>query len=256
MKFVVLQWKAIITALVAAALCFSILRFVTPVFFLLSIVIWAGFLALVFRKRLRDRETVPYLALLLAVYIATILLMSLTEWLVVTRTLIFLAAASIGIFVSIEESEHTETQVYTKKAFRRMLVMGWVFVCGAFFITTYAVSLFFPTIPMLVLFSIVGIYTSIISYAIWRMYYPLPIRKFSLWLLIMAVMNMELFWVMQLLPFGYIVLGFFSTWVWYIMHLMIRFHMSVEGVIWKKQRLFLLENGILFILMLFIIRWI
>lgn len=257
MKFVILQWRAIIAAIVVMGLCVGILRFVTPVFFISSIGVWGGIVFLLFRKRLSDREFWGDVALLLAAYIATILLMSLTEWRVVTYLLMCLSALSIGAFVSIIETEHKrEIQVFTKKTFRRILVMGWVFVCGSFFITIYAISLFFPNIPMWLLFIVVGIYTSGISYAVWRMYYPQPMRTFSVWLLIMAVMNMELFWVLHLLPFGYIVLGFFSAWAWYILLLMIRFHMSAEGVIWKKQRWFLLQNAVLFILLLFVIRWI
>ena len=182
--------------------------------------------------------------------------MSLIEWKFVTRTIILLAAISLGSFVSIIEYEQEESRVYIKKAFRRIFVMGWVFVCGSFLITTYALSVFFQHIPLWVLFLCVGIFTSMISYAVWRMYFPVSIRRCSLWLLIMAVMNMEIFWALYLLPFGYIVLGFFATWIWYVMLLLIRFHISTEGIRWKEQTRFLMGNGILFVAMLFLIRWI
>jgi hypothetical protein len=256
MKFFIFNWKGIVGALVVAGLCFSILRFSNPIFFLSSIVLWIAVVALLFRSRLSDSSMWWNFGLLILVYIATLLLMSLTEWIPVTRVIILLAAVSIGSFVAIIESEHEETPVYIKKAFRRIFVMGWVFVCGAFLITTYAISVFFPNIPVWLLFLSVGVYTSIISYAVWRMYYPISIRRFSLWLLIMAVMNMEIFWAVHLLPFGYIVLGFIATWIWYMILLFIRFHMSVEGVRWKEQIRFLIGNGILFVLLLFVIRWI
>jgi len=67
---------------------------------------------------------------------------------------------------------------------------------------------------------------------------------------------MEIFWALYLLPFGYIVLGFFATWIWYVMLLLIRFHISTEGIRWKEQTRFLMGNGILFVAMLFLIRWI
>ncbi len=257
MKFFILRWKGIAAALTVLGLCFGILRFTTPLFFLASIFLWGAVVVLLFRDRIRDHTIWWSLGLLLMSYIATIMLMSLTEWVFVTRSIIVLAAVILGVFVSIVDIMETQdVPIYTKKAFRRMLVMGWVFVCGSLFISTYAVSVFFSSISVEVFFLAVGIYTSLISFAIWRMYYPISIKRFSLWLLIMAVISMEIFWAIHLLPFGYAALGFLATWIWYIVLLLVRFHMSVEGIRWKKQRMFLIENGILFVCILFIIRWI
>ncbi len=255
-KFFILQWKGILAGATVVGLCFGILRFTTPLFFLLSIAIWGGIVVLLFRDRLGEREMKWHIGLLVMAYIATLLLMSLTEWRLVTRIIIVLGGLTLGAFVSIIESEQQDIQVYIKKAYRRMFVMGWVYVCGALYITTYAVSVFFPHIPMFVLFVFVGSVTSVISYAVWRLYYPIQIGRFSLWLLLMAVMSMEAFWTIHLLPFGYIVLGFLATWMWYLLLLLIRFHMSAEGIRWKKQRIFLSWNAVLFVAVLFIIRWI
>lgn len=256
MKFLIFQWKGIIGAITVALLCLSIFRFSIPSVFLSSIVFWCIVVAFLFRKRLSDVSLWWNFCLLIMVYIATICLMSLTEWVYVTRAIIIIASVSLGSLVSIIESESDDTPVYIKKAFRRIFVMGWVYVCGSLLIATYAVSVFFPNIPAWILFLIVGGYTSMISYSVWRMYYKISIRRCLLWIIIMAVMSMEIFWAIQLLPFGYIVLGFITAWIWYIMLLFIRFHMSAEGIRWREQSKFLIWNGILLLLLLFVVRWI
>ena len=255
-KFVFVHWKAVVSAGIIALLYASVFKFATVPVFLLSIVLWGAWIGVLFRDRFSDRAFLWDAALLFLTYVGAILLMSLTEWPLVTRALSILAALSIGAFVAIIEQAHDDVQVYIKKAYRRMLVMGWVFVYGSLCISTYAVSVFFPDIPMWMLFVCIGIFASSISYAVWRLYYPIALRRFSLWLLLTAVISMETFWVIHLLPFGYIVLGFLAAWIWYILLLLIRFHMSAEGIRWKKQRIFLIENAVLFILILFVIRWI
>ena len=256
-RFLIFQWKGIFAACFVGALSFGIVKFPTPTVFFVSIAVWVLCIFFLFHKRLSDRSMWWNIGLMCMSYVSALILISLSEWVVLTRFLIVLASGSIGSFVSIIETEHAyDIPVYTKKAFRRILVMGWVFVCGALLIMTYAISVFFPNIAMWILFLAVGSYSSVISYAVWHMYYPIPIAKFAVWLLIMAVVGVQIFWAIHLLPFGYMVLGFFSTWMWYIALLLIRFHMSVEGVRWKEQRMFLIVNSILFVLVLYIIRWI
>jgi len=59
------------------------------------------------------------------------------------------------------------------------------------------------------------------------------------------------------LPFGYLVFGGLFAWRWFFAQLFIRFYLSPQGIIWKKQITFLLSNLVLFILLLiFLVRWI
>jgi hypothetical protein len=256
MKFVITQWKGVMSALIVAGLLTLLLRIRAPWMVLVSLAVWGATIFLLFRHRLGESAIRWNVALLGCSYIGALLLLSLTEWETVTRSILIIASVSIGSLVSIIDADEEDTQVYIRKACRRILVMGWVFVCASLLVASHAMSVFFPGIPVWVLFLFVGAYTSAIAYAVWRMYYPLPIRRFSVWILIMAVMSMEFFWVLYVLPFGYIVLGFLSTWIWYLLVLLIRFHMSSEGIRWKKQRKFLVGNSILFIIILFLVRWI
>jgi len=213
-------------------------------------------MVLLVRRYVRIRLALWDMALLALAYMSTFLLMILTEWRTVIVLLEVLGALTVGMLVNILLSNTDTTPVYIKKAYRRMRGMAWVFVAAAMFITAYAVSFFFEQIPLAVLFLFVGATTSLCSYAIWRMYFQVPLQRFTIWLLIIAVMSMEVFWVIHLLPFGYMVLGFFAAWLWYLLLLLIRFHISAEGIRWKEQRRFLLSNAVVFIALLFVIRWI
>lgn len=256
MKFLLTQWKGVLVTIVVGGLFMLMLRVREPWTVIASIVLWMGVVFLLYKKRLHDHDMYWHSALLVCSFIAALVLVSLTEWQIVTRAILIIAALSLGSLASIIDADEEEMQVYERKASRRIIVMGWVFVCASLLVASYAVSVLFPNVPVWVLFALVGAYTSTIAYAVWRLYYPLPMRRFFVWILIVAVMSMQLFWVLYVLPFGYIVLGFLCAWLWYVLVLLIRFHMSSEGIRWSKQRRFLLGNALLFILVLFLVRWI
>ena len=263
-RFIVFHLRAALATIIAGVMFETVVRMLVQGyvrwyerwFVPVSFVVYMGLVVLLIRRYVRIRSALWDMALLALVYIATILLMILTEWRMVIVLLKVLGALTIGMLVNILLSNIDTTPVYIKKAYRRMRGMAWVFVNAAMFITAYAVSFFFEQISLAVLFLFVGAMTSLCSYAIWRMYFQVPLQRFTIWLLIIAVMSMELFWVIHLLPFGYMVLGFFATWLWYLLLLLIRFHISTEGIRWKEQRRFLFSNAIMFIALLFVIRWI
>jgi len=58
------------------------------------------------------------------------------------------------------------------------------------------------------------------------------------------------------LPLGFFASGLFLTWFWYDLWLLTRFNLSKDGIIWKKQRFFVIINIILMIAFLaFVVRW-
>ena len=256
-RFFLFHLRAVVTAFVAAGLFESVVRFSDVWYSLGSVILFGVVVAVVCNRYVNIRMALWDMALILLAYIATIFLIILTEWRIVIVLLEVLGACTVGALVDILLSNTDTTPVYVKKAFRRIRVMSWVFICAAFFITAYAMSFFFAQIPLGVLFVFVGLLSAFCSYAIWRMYYQVPSARFTIWLIIMSVMSMELFWVIHLLPFGYVVLGFLLTWLWYLLLLLMRFHISSEGIRWKQQVRFLLMNEVVFIaLLLFVIRWI
>ncbi|MBT3418767.1 MAG: hypothetical protein HOC34_00200 [Candidatus Magasanikbacteria bacterium] len=146
---------------------------------------------------------------------------------------------------------------YAQKPIRRAMMMMWVFVVFSSLCSVFAFTLFFPTWSFLLL-SLSGAFVcSVVSFFIWQMYTSFSFRRFFLWLLVVAFIMIEIMWVMRLLPFGYLLLGFLATWVWYVMQLLLRFHFSPNGIMWKKQFSFLLTNGLFFIVFLiYLARWV
>jgi len=152
---------------------------------------------------------------------------------------------------------HTSEKQHIYKPIRRMIMMLLVFDAYAYLSTVFALILFFPVLPLWV-WGILGVCIYVfITGLIWRLYFDVKGSSLLLWLLLVGVIMLELFWVFQFFPFGYLVSAFLLTWLWYILQLFLRFYLSTQGVIWKKQREFLLINGLLYVLMLvFIVRWI
>src|SRR3989338_3707923 len=135
---------------------------------------------------------------------------------------------------------------YEEKPYRRMRMMLWVFVAYSVLTLVYALGSFFPTLPFW-LESLVGsAVVGIISLLIWQMYFAVDWRNLLLWSLIIALAVWETIWAQDFLPFGYLVLGALTTWVWYIMQLFLRFHLSRQGIVWRKQAYFLTINVVLY----------
>lgn len=144
-----------------------------------------------------------------------------------------------------------------QKPFRRMMMVLWVFDTYAITTTLFAIGLFFTTIPFWLVALVAGFVFGGSSFMIWRMYLQLTLHKNWFWVLLVAVVMFELVWVIHILPFGHFAAGFLVTWLWYLLQLLIRFHFSPRGVIWKKQAAFLISNVVIYLLILiFFVRWV
>jgi len=98
--------------------------------------------------------------------------------------------------------------------------------------------------------------TAVVSIWWWREYKIAYSRKFSLGLIILILFVLELSWIVFLWPLGYLASALFTVWLWYLLWLVLRFHLSGEGVDWRKQWLFLTINLILVgLFLLFIVKW-
>lgn len=75
-------------------------------------------------------------------------------------------------------------------------------------------------------------------------------KKFFIWVGLWFGLMFEFFWVLQILPIGYLVSSMVLIWCWYVIWLLARFNLTREGINWKKQSVFLGINAILFVLFL------
>jgi len=213
---------------------------------------------LAYRSAARGTDMfVSYMALLCAVPLGSLFLMSIAEWQSAIVLISIIAGAGVGIVLyQLGLGDGSTLLAIKKKPLRRMTMMLWVYVGFCAIASAFAISVFFPRFPFWILLIAVASVLGCASFFIWRLYYALTMRAAAVWILAVAIMMIEISWAIHLLPFGYFVLGLLVTWIWYILQLLLRFHLSNEGIIWKKQRMFLGLNTVLFILVMMVVRWI
>lgn len=246
------------TALASGAALFLIIRFPNRIVFALAIILWFAILILVENRLKRHKEMAQsILPILLATAIAFVSLSGVIEWKFLDWPFILLLVLVIWIlFQSIIIRDKSLLRV-EQKPYQRIMVLVWSFDAYALSAALFAVSLFFPDIPFYALAIIGGAVFGLIGFMIWRMYFHLDSRRGLAWIFLVSFLLIELIWVFHLLPFGYLISGFFVTWIWYILQLLVRFHFSPKDVMWKKQIWFLACNVILCLaLMIFFVRWV
>ncbi len=249
---------ASLMAIISSAALLLIIKFPGRITFLIIILIWAIFLFLgewQLRRIKRIKQSI--LPILFFTIFSFVSLVSVVEWKFLNWPFILLLGMSVFLlFQSIVEDNKSLLQI-EQKPYRRIMVLIWSFDVYALITTVFALSLFFPRISFWMLTIAGGVIFGIASFMIWKMYFQLNLRRSLVWVFLISFLMIEFVWVMHLLPFGYFVLGFFTTWLWYILQLLLRFHFGPRGVIWKRQIWFLAGNLALFVLMMvFFVRWV
>lgn len=166
------------------------------------------------------------------------------------------AGATIGlILVDVIQTAYELPR--SRKQWRRITMMIWVFSVYAWITSLYAFVLFFPTTPLIFFTLWAGLIAGLAAERVWAMYVPEQEIRFA-WALLVGYLMIVMFGVAAYtLPFGYLALGVITVWVWYLLQLLIRFHLSPRGILWRQQRPFLLINALVFGILVFrMIRWI
>lgn len=224
--------------------------------FLIVLVFWLGGLSyLIFLRNKNKDDFRQSLILLLVTAVSFLGLILLLEsvWIKYVVSLLLIVVMIFLIFHSPEKSELS----YLDKPVRRFIVMLWVmdlFCLASFF---YAINLFFQNIPFWLVGFVLSLITGFVSVSIWKRYFNVPAKIFLFWFILIVLVSWEISWVLHFLPFGYLVLGSLFTWVWYVINLLVRFHLTAQGIVWKKQLVFLVGNTVLYFMVLFFfVRWI
>lgn len=144
------------------------------------------------------------------------------------------------------------------KPYRRFVVAGWVFALYGVVTFLFAYLTFFPGGGWSVLILLLmGVLYGVVALIIWQQYYAVGALPLLLWSVIVGIILVELAWTMQLLPLGYTALAAQLTWIWYLLQLLIRFHLSDRGIDWKKQWPALAAHAALMTAILaFFVRWV
>jgi len=222
-------------------------------------VVWAGLIAFFATKTYKKHTAATWRTRLLLV--ATVASFFSLMLLVEAGALVWVlgGAAAFAVYtVFFWHEESTDAFIlYEYKSFRRFVSMLWAFHVYAFSAGLFGLSLFFPSIPFWLITCVSGVMFAGIALLSWKLYIREPLKRFVLWFCILALGMGELFFVTKVFPVGYLVSGLIVTWVWYVAQLLLRFHFSPQGIVWKKQLWFLTTNAILFVLFfLFVFRWI
>jgi hypothetical protein len=254
-------FKRYLLALLAGFLSAVVLSFLIlfPVWwlFLALVLFWLAISVFLYFQLYKGSEGFLYDSILLVVsQFSFIGLILLVEW-DFLRWLLLVLCTVFVILLFLKLHKNNNGLAYQQKPIRRMKMMLWVFDVYAICTTVFAVSIFFSRIYFGLLAVLAGLVTAGISIMIWKMYFPTQDKKLYLWSALVGLVMMEIIWVLHLLPLGYLVLGLLVTWVWFILQVFIRFHLSLKDIIWRKQIPFLLVNLVLFfVILFFIVRWI
>ncbi len=242
-----------LAGVVAAAALIGIYKIPRPIIFLIVAGLWWGLIILAhwffsFEKK--------HLFLHLATSVTLVSLLSLIEW----RPLAwFIIALSVPLFAFVWHWSAEMSRQHTAlsyKTWRRIIMMLWVLNVFGWSSGLFSLSIFFQHIPHVLLALVGAVFASTVAAANWHVYFDAKIETFAFWIVILTLVMYEVMWVLYYLPLGYFTLGLLYTWMWYVLTLFIRFHLTRGGILWQKQRIFLISNALLFISVLYIARWI
>ncbi len=188
--------------------------------------------------------------------VAFVVLLSLIErpwiaWIVI--------GVSFPVFVTLDHWIHVRVAKHFHvnfKPLRRIVAIIASFDLYILMMALYALTTFFQRTPFWIVSLIGAAAAALIAVTIWEMYYEKGYKAWSVWAGVIALIVLELLWVVRTLPFGYFVLGLIVSWVWYLAQLFVRFHVSARGIIWEKQRWFLAGNTLCMVALLAFVRWI
>ncbi|MFA4831226.1 MAG: hypothetical protein WC862_04305 [Patescibacteria group bacterium] len=248
---------AIAAGLISWTSLFLMQRFTLVWVFILTLSLFtASILGLYYLTTKQSSAERRYLPILFTTMIAFVGLTSLIEWTILRSFLDVLSGAAVMLLFVLRLHSSSALR-YEQKPWRRMLMILWIFDGYAIVTTIFAFGLLFLNIPFWIFSLLGGMLFGYCSLMIWKMYFVNKPNQFILWVLIISMVMLEVIWVAHFLPLGHLALGLIVTWLWYIIQLLVRFHLSSMHIIWKKQCWFLISNAILYAFFLFfVVRWI
>jgi hypothetical protein len=103
----------------------------------------------------------------------------------------------------------------------------------------------------------VGTFITSLTSLWWWWEYGLPLgRRFWQSLVASTLIVLEAAYAVTVSPLGFFEGGLLIVWLWYVLWLLFRFHLSADGIVWRKQWFFAVSNAVLMLLFLmFVVRW-
>ena len=226
--------------------------------FVPAIVVWIGLLLSLYFYRYRIDMPHPWLSqarwkgmvgwqVILMSACALIALLVLLDWNWATYGLIALGGFIMFFLFGEAQKSSASELTHEIRPIRRILMMLWVFNLYAFSVSVFALGIFLNPVPVWLSSLVLAVIYGFISVEIWKLYFAIPGRRFALWTLVISLIFWEIIYIFSLLPLGYFISSLLIVWLWYMTHLLVRFHMGVQGIVWRKQIMFLIINLVLFL---------
>lgn len=221
---------------------------------LLAVTVWGGWLVVF--VAISYRLTRWPGALLAGVFtLWSGLFFAILDWPPASYLWLILTGVSTGAIVWWQFLRRAPLISFQRKPWRRVIMMIWsITVCAALGVLA-AWHIFFPTWPTILLSLVGALVAALAGHQIWSLYQaPLP-PVFLGWTAILGLAMLEIISVVfYFLPFGYFTSALFLGWMWYVAQLLIRFYESRTGIIWYRQRWFLVGNAIAIAALFYIVR--
>ncbi len=221
----------------------------------IRVAIWAAFMWMVYYPKEMSRW--KHLLSLVVMTIGAMAFLLFIEWDVAWYLFgAFFAFLSFFSFWLLPAS-NVSLSVFLKPHLRWRFIMAIIGLAGIFEGTQAIISFqIVPSVSYWVWLVLAALAAAVFA-GWWWWEYGAPINKrFWVWVGAWFMLMLELLWVINLLPLGYLASSLVLIWCWYVVWLLVRFNLSPEGIHWKKQIVFLGVNTFLFItFLIFIVRW-
>lgn len=225
------------------------------IWFGVRVAVWGAAMWMVYYPKEMSRW--KHLASLAALTIGSLAFLLFIEW--NFAWYLFAVLFSLLSFFSfwLLPDSHVSLAAFLKPHLRWRFLMSAVGLAGIFegaqAIISFQIT---PSVGAWVWLSLASLFASLFAGWWWWEYGITINKRFWIWLGAWFLATSELFWVLNLLPLGYLVSSLILIWCWYVLWLLVRFNLNADGILWKKQILFLGTNAFLFIIFLtFIVSW-
>ena len=174
-------------------------------------------------------------------------------WWVVVLAFVTLPAISFGFLPAKEVELSFEAKPYRRWKFLLTIFGLMGIVSGLFAMAAFQL---FYNVNGLIYIAIAAISIGVISVWWWNEYGVTLSRSIAVTVLMFMILMTELILIVMIWPLGFLANGLIIVWWWYIGWLLVRFHLSKDGIVWKKQKWFLLFNTLaMFIFLVLVVRW-
>ena len=183
------------------------------------------------------------------------LFFTILDWPPATIVWLLITGFGTGIILWWQFLRRAPLISFQRKPWRRVFMMVWVVTACAAFGVLAAWHIFFPNWPTILLSLAGAAMAALAGHQVWALYQsPLPTDYWG-WTAILGLAMFEIISVVYyFLPFGYFASALLLGWLWYVAQLLIRFYESRTGIIWYRQRWFLLGNAVAIAVLLYIVR--